>query len=84
MLAALNDLDILAPDVADAYLNAPCREKVLHIICGVELFGPDAVGRPAVVVRAIFGLKSSGASWRAHLAQTLVREQGFECSMADK
>jgi len=80
MLAALNDLDILAADVADAYLNAPCREKV-HIICGAE-FGPDAVGRPAVVVRAIFGLKSSGASWRAHLAQTL-RDQGFECSLAD-
>ena len=30
-IAALNDLDVLAADVENAYLTAPCREKVwLH------------------------------------------------------
>jgi hypothetical protein len=29
--AVLNDLDIMACDVSNAYLNAPCREKVWFI-----------------------------------------------------
>eukprot|EP00957_Ditylum_brightwellii_P129255 9859945-Ditylum_brightwellii.AAC.1 len=29
-IAALNDLDIMAADIGNTYLNAPCREKVLH------------------------------------------------------
>ena len=28
LVAALNDLDILATDIGNAYLNAPCREKI--------------------------------------------------------
>jgi hypothetical protein len=33
--AALNDMDILAADVGNAYLNADCREKIWTIA------GPD-------------------------------------------
>ena len=29
LVAALNDLDLLACDIGNAYLNAPCREKNL-------------------------------------------------------
>ena len=28
LLAALNDLDVLSYEIGNAYLNAPCREKV--------------------------------------------------------
>ncbi len=33
LLAALNDLDLLAADIGNAYLNAYTREKV-HTVCG--------------------------------------------------
>jgi hypothetical protein len=68
LIAALNDLDIMAADIQGAYLNAPCREKV-YTICGHE-FG-EHVGKVAVVKLALYGLKSSGFAWRSHLAETL-------------
>jgi hypothetical protein len=60
LLAALNDLDILAADIGNAYLNASTREKV-YAIAGKE-FGSRA-GEPVIIVRALYGLKSSGAAW---------------------
>ena len=39
-------------------------------------------GRPVLIVRALYGLKSSGARWRDHLA-TILREIGFTNSKAD-
>jgi hypothetical protein len=68
MLAALNDLDLSACDVGNAYLNAKCREKI-WTIAGPE-FGEDA-GCVMIITRALYGLKSSGAAWRAHFAETL-------------
>jgi hypothetical protein len=64
LIAALNDLEILAADISNAYLHAPCRERV-YIVCGPE-FGPEDQGKFTVIVRAQYGLKSSGAAWRAH------------------
>ena len=61
LLAALNDLSILAGDISNAYLNAPNREKV-HIICGPELFGKEFEGSTAIIVRAFYALKSAAAS----------------------
>jgi Reverse transcriptase (RNA-dependent DNA polymerase) len=69
LIAALNDLDILTVDVQGAYLNAPCRERV-HTICGDE-FGREYKGRIAVIVKALYGLKTSAIAWRSHLAETL-------------
>jgi len=42
LITALNDLDIEAVDIGNAYLNAPPREKV-YIKCGLE-FGPEFEG----------------------------------------
>ena len=67
-VAALNDLDVLAADVGNAYLNADCREKI-WCIAGPE-FGSNQ-GKKVIIVRALYGLKSSGAAWRAHLASTM-------------
>jgi len=61
MLAALNELDILMGDIGNAYLNAPNKERV-HVICGPELFGPENQGEKAVIVRALYGLKTAGNS----------------------
>jgi hypothetical protein len=80
IIAALNDLEILAADVQNAYLNAETKEKV-YTIAGLE-FGPENVGRPVMIVRALYGLKSSGARWRDHMAAT-IREAGFFNCLAD-
>ena len=68
LIAAMNNLEVLAADIGNAYLNAPCREKI-WIEAGPE-FGPTK-GQKVVVVRALYGLKISGAAQRAHLAQTM-------------
>ena len=81
LIAALNGLDILSTEVGNAYLNAECREKV-HVRCGKELFGPEHEGKYAVISRALYGLKSSGASWRHHFA-TEIRNMGFRDTKAD-
>ena len=79
LIAALNDLEVFAADIGNAYLNAPCREKI-WTIAGPE-FGTDS-GCIMVVKRALYGLKSSGAAWRAMLAQTLM-DLGYKSSRAD-
>jgi hypothetical protein len=47
---------------------------------GLEI-GSNA-GRPALIVRALYGLKSSGARWRDHMAATL-RDAGYVSSKGD-
>ena len=81
-IAALNGLNVLAADIGNAYLNAPNKEKV-HVICGPELFGPEAEGRIAVIVRALYGLRSAGNAWRHHFATYIRNELGFESTKAD-
>ena len=61
LLAAMNKLKILAADIGNAYLNAPCKEKV-HVTVGPELFAEEHAGKIAVIVRALYGLRSVGAS----------------------
>ena len=80
LIAALNDLDILSADIGNAYLNAPTKERV-HTVCGLE-FGQNYQGRYAIIVRALYGLKSSAAAWRSMLAGTL-SDMGFQSSLAD-
>ena len=78
-IAALNDLKILACDILNAYLTAPCREK-FWCTAGPE-FGSDR-GKTMIVVRALYGLKSSGAAFRAFLAEHL-NDIGFTPTYAD-
>ena len=67
-IAALNDLSILACDIQNAYLSAPCREKI-YCVAGPG-FGSEA-GKTMIVRKALYGLRSSGASFRAMLADTI-------------
>ena len=72
-------MDVLAGDVTNAYLNAPCRERIWFE--GQTETGEDK-GKVLIVTRALYGLKSSGAAWRADLAATL-RDIGFISTLAD-
>eukprot|EP00978_Attheya_sp_CCMP212_P006883 scaffold16068_cov26-Attheya_sp.AAC.1 len=55
-------------DVTNAYLNADCREKI-WVQIGPE-FGEDE-GLVMIIKKAVYGLKSSGASWRNMISQTM-------------
>jgi hypothetical protein len=81
LIAALNDLDIMAADIGNAYLNAPVRERI-YITCGPE-FGPEFEGRKAKIVKALYGLKSSGAAWRSFLSECLHDSLHFKPCRAD-
>jgi len=80
LLAALNDLDVLSADIQNAYLTAPLTREKYYIKAGPE-FGSDE-GRIAKVVRALYGLKSAGQSFRLYLASTL-KDLGFKSCRAD-
>jgi len=79
LIAALNNLDLVAADIGNAYLQAETKEKV-YTIAGHE-FG-ELQGKTIIIVRALYGLKSSGAAWHDHFAQTL-HDLGFKTSYAD-
>ena len=79
MMAALHDLNVKTADIMNAYIKAPCAEKV-YTILGPE-FGPDE-GKMAVIVRALYGLKSAGASFRNHLADCM-KQMGYRSCLAD-
>jgi hypothetical protein len=63
-----------------AYLNAPCRERI-WFVAGPE-FG-SRQGQVIKIVRALYGFKSSGASWRHTLQKTICEDLGFESTIAD-
>jgi hypothetical protein len=67
-LADLNDLGVKMADIYNAYLTAPITENVCTVL-GPE-FGDDD-GKRALIVRALYGLKSAGAGFRNHLAECM-------------
>jgi hypothetical protein len=56
------------------------REKV-YLIAGDE-FGASKKGKRVVIIKALYGLKTSGTTWRAHFAETL-HGMGYTSSLAD-
>ena len=81
LIAALNDIGIMSCDLENAYLNAPCREKI-WFEGGIEC-GEDQ-GKVCVIVRSLlYGLKSATrAAFRSSLAQIL-QDIGYTSSRAD-
>ncbi len=79
MLAALNSLDVMAADIMNAYITAPCKEKIWTTL-GPE-FGKDK-GKKAIIVRALYGLKSAGQAFREHLADCM-HSLGYKSCLAD-
>ena len=68
LITALNDLKIMACDIQNAYLMADCQEKI-WAYAGPEFRSKR--GQPMIINKALYGLKSSGATFWAHLADTL-------------
>jgi hypothetical protein len=78
-LAELNGLDTWATDIGNAYLEAETKER-LYIIAGAE-FG-ELEGHTLVIVKALYGLRSSGLRWHERFADCL-RDMGFYPSKAE-
>ena len=78
LTAALNELQVMACDIQKAYLTENCHEKI-WTYAGPE-FGSER-GQPMIIRKALYGLKSSGAAFRAHLAEKL-HDIGFKLTKA--
>jgi Reverse transcriptase (RNA-dependent DNA polymerase) len=72
-LAELNDPQLWATDIGNAYLEAYTTETV-YIVGGPE-FG-EREGHILVISNALYGLCSSKARWHARFAD-FIRELGF-------
>ncbi len=60
LMAALNDLNVKVGDVLNTYIIALITEKVWTVL------GPEVstdTGKSAIIVRALYGLKSTGAAF---------------------
>ena len=66
-------------DIGNAYLEAQTLEKV-YIVAGPE-FG-EHEGHTLVIVKALYGLYTSGLHWHERLADCL-HKMGFEPSKAE-
>ena len=79
-LYALNDMEVKKAGIQNAYLTDLCSEKIWTTF-GSE-FGPDLIGKKALVIRALCGLKSVGDSFRNHLAEGM-RNLGYSLCLED-
>ncbi len=77
----LNNVDVCATDILNAYLQAPSSEKYCIPRCGLE-FGLENAGKRAKIVRALYGGKSSGRDFCNHLRSCMVH-LNFESCKAD-
>ena len=78
--AALNNVDVCAADIRNAYLQAPSSQKD-YIVCGAE-FGIENMGKIALIHRALYGGKSAGKDFRNHLLSCM-RHLDFVSCPAD-
>jgi len=79
LAAELNALQVWAGDIGNAYLEAYTKEKV-YFVAGPE-FG-DLEGHSLIVVKALYGLRSSGAHFHDRFVDT-IREMNFFPCKAD-
>ncbi len=78
-IAIIACLKCVAGDVASAYIQAFTNEKV-YTIAGQE-FGPWK-GKVIIIVKALYGMKSSGAMWHQNFSDNM-RDLGFRPCKAD-
>ena len=78
-LAALNGLEVKCGDVLNAYINAPVKEKIWTYLRPEHSHNE---GKKAIIVRALYGLKSSGTASRAHLCEYMAA-LGYKPCLAD-
>ena len=78
-LGELNGLETWATDIGNAYLEAETKEKVCFE-AGPE-FG-ELEGHILIIIKALYGLRSSGLRWHERFSDTL-RDMGFFPSKAE-
>ena len=78
--AALNDLQVFAADIRNAYLQAPSSQKD-YVVCGPE-FGIENIGKVALIHRVSYGGKSTGRDFRNHL-RSCMHHLSFQSCPAD-
>ena len=78
-IAALNDLEVKASDVMNAFLTAPFAEKIWTTL-GPE-FGDDVV-KKAIIVRDLYCLKSAVVRFGNHISD-FMRLLGYEPCRVD-
>ena len=79
MVASLNDLQVCAGDVGNAFLYGKTKELV-YIIAGSE-FGV-LQGCPLIIQGGLYGLRSSSARFHEHLSDR-IRQMGYRPTKAD-
>ena len=77
-LSELNSLETWCTDIGNAYLEANTKEKV-YIKAGPE-FG-KLKGHTLIIVKALYGLRTSGLRWHERLAECLTTMKFFPCKM---
>ena len=81
VVADLNGLDILECYISNAYINTPCREIYLFI---EELECVNSLeGKVMKLLRALYGLKSSGSIWRNKFKDHVINCLEFTPSTID-
>ena len=75
----MNNLTVCVANVGTAFLYGYTKEKV-YIMAGPEFEGLE--GKPLIVRRGCYGLRSSAARFHEHLAKS-IRDLGFLPSKAD-
>ena len=78
-IVALDGLQGKAADITNAYITAPLEENIWTVI-GPK-FGSNAVEK-TVIVCALYGLKSSSATFRRRMADCM-EYMGFKSCLAD-
>ena len=81
LVAALNDLNVLARDMQNAFLNSLTKEKI-SFRAGNEWKADEE--KTIVITRALYGLKSSALMWQNHLAEITRNNLEFKFSLADQ
>ena len=79
--AALMDVDVLAVDIRNVYLQGPTSEKH-YIICGPE-FRLEHVGKRAMIVCTLYEGKVTGRDFWHHLHSCMQDILGFDSCLAD-
>ena len=79
IIAHSRGYSILCGDIGNAFITAPCLEKV-YSRCGPEFGGLE--GYIVIMQKALYGLKSSARAFRLFLAD-YIRQLGFFPSRCD-
>ena len=80
LIAQLNDLLGVSIDIENAYLHGITKELVYTTLD--SSYGPELTGKILIVVKGLYGLKTSGARFHESLSDTLL-SMGFRPSRAN-